>query len=202
MCGLIGYVGPEPAAPLLLDGLARLEYRGYDSAGLAVLEPDGELKVTKLAGRVSDLTSRLHGGAQWKGTIGIAHARWATHGLPTDANAHPHLDSTGSVAVIVNGIVENYRQLRGELTGKGHRFRSETDVEVIPRLIEELAREHPIDAAVRLAAQRLHGAFAMVVLHRGTPSSAHAPAPTSRRSSSVSFTAWDCSSISFNMKWA
>src|SRR5262245_15232850 len=130
MCGIIGYTGERDAAPLLLDGLQRLEYRGYDSAGIAVIS-DGEIEITKGAGKLSVLRSALEG-AYPPGVTGIGHTRWATHGKPTDDNAHPHRDCFGDVVVIHNGIVENYLELRAELRESGHELRSETDTEVLP----------------------------------------------------------------------
>ena len=140
MCGIIGYTGSRPAAPLLLEGLQRLQYRGYDSAGLAVLGADGELIIRKSVGKLTALASRLEDGLP-EGSLGIGHTRWATHGRPSDINAHPHQDCRGDVVVIHNGIVENYRALKETLLAKGHAFLSETDTEVIPHLIEEALKE-------------------------------------------------------------
>ncbi len=134
MCGIVGYVGPKNAVPLLLEGLNRLEYRGYDSAGVAVLEADGTLAVCKRTGRLSNLEEALDIQSV-AGRLGIGHTRWATHGEPTDANSHPHLDCAGAIAVVHNGIIENYLTLRAELEAKGHIFKSQTDTEVIPHLI-------------------------------------------------------------------
>ncbi len=167
MCGLMGYAGPSPAAPILLEGLARLEYRGYDSAGLAVLEGK-RLRVEKLAGRVSELAARVRG-LPWLGRLGIAHTRWATHGAVTESNAHPHLDCGEQIAVITNGIVENWRELRAELEAGGHRFRSETDTEVIAHLAEALAPSLGVAGAVREAAARLRGAYAFLLVHAASP---------------------------------
>src|SRR5437899_10402254 len=139
MCGIVGYVGEREAAPILLDGLARLEYRGYDSVGIAVLEENGEISIHKREGKLDGLTSRLLG-ATPSGHQGIGHTRWATHGKPSDINAHPHTDCTGDVVVIHNGIVENHRDLKQLLLAEGHHFTSETDTEVIPHLIEEHLR--------------------------------------------------------------
>src|SRR5712692_10352376 len=139
MCGIIGYVGEREAAPVLLDGLARLEYRGYDSVGIAVLHENGGLTIHKRAGKLRGLASMLSD--QWpRGRQGIGHTRWATHGKPSEANAHPHTDCTGGVVVIHNGIVENHQALKERLTEAGHLFSSETDTEVIPHLIEEHLR--------------------------------------------------------------
>src|SRR4051812_6734010 len=130
MCGIVGYVGGQDAAPILLDGLSRLEYRGYDSAGIAVLDADGHLSIAKDTGKLARLRDSLEG-AMPAGGSGIGHTRWATHGKATQVNAHPHTDREGDVVVIHNGIVENYRALREELAALGHSFRSETDTEVI-----------------------------------------------------------------------
>src|SRR3990170_3787677 len=148
MCGIIGYVGSREAGPLLLEGLQRLEYRGYDSAGFAVLDGDGRLHLKKHVGKLSNLVASLEG-VHPPGTIGLAHTRWATHGKPSDDNAHPHLDCTGDVAVVHNGIVENYVALRQELLAQGHRFASETDTEVLVHLIESYLRDDD-DLAVAL----------------------------------------------------
>src|SRR5437667_177284 len=136
MCGIMGYVGHRSALPILLDGLRRLEYRGYDSAGVAVLN-DGHIEVRKTAGKLAQLTEITSGPGLLHGTVGIGHTRWATHGLPTDANAHPHSDCGGRVVVIHNGIIENFLPLKEELQARGHTFRSDTDTEVIAHLIEE-----------------------------------------------------------------
>jgi len=168
MCGIIGYVGPEQAAPILLEGLARLEYRGYDSAGIAVLDGD-RLETEKRAGKLGVLAAIVDGRLP-AGDLGIGHTRWATHGGVTDENAHPHLDCSGDVVVIHNGIVENYAVLRAELQEADHQFRSETDTEVIPHLIESyLDGGAALVEAVRLTINRLHGAAALVVLSRREP---------------------------------
>src|SRR5437867_1085519 len=135
MCGIVGYVGSRQVSPILLDGLKRLEYRGYDSAGVAVRTEAGQLRIEKTAGKLSQLVERLDGNTP-RGTLGLGHTRWATHGVPNDLNAHPHSDCSGNLAVIHNGIVENYAELRADLIARGHRFDSETDTEVIAHLIE------------------------------------------------------------------
>ncbi len=169
MCGIFGYAGTREAGPLLLDGLQRLEYRGYDSAGLAVLDGDGRLHFTKQTGKIAGLVARLEG-VYPPGTLGIAHTRWATHGKPADANAHPHLDCTGDVAVVHNGIVENYHALRDELSAQGHTFVSETDTEVIAHLLELYLREgDALPDALRRALARLEGSHAIVALSRHQP---------------------------------
>ncbi|CAN5782133.1 glutamine--fructose-6-phosphate transaminase (isomerizing) [soil metagenome] len=167
MCGIVGYVGSRDAAPLLLDGLARLEYRGYDSAGIALITAEGELFVEKRAGKVAELRSALDGRTPHAG-VGLGHTRWATHGRPTDLNAHPHVDCTGQLTVIHNGIIENFMELRSELQGAGHRFGSDTDTEVVAHLVEEAYRGDVADA-VREALRRAQGAYALAVLHRGEP---------------------------------
>ncbi|MEW5826852.1 MAG: glutamine--fructose-6-phosphate transaminase (isomerizing) [Candidatus Bipolaricaulota bacterium] len=166
MCGIVGYVGREPAAPFLIESLKRLEYRGYDSAGIAVLE-GAELVRFRRAGKVRELESEVVP-AQLTGTVGIGHTRWATHGAPTDSNAHPHLDCTGTLAVIHNGIIENHVALRERLEREGHRFSSETDTEVLAHLIESSYAGDLLDA-VRAAVAEAQGAFAVAVLCRATP---------------------------------
>ena len=169
MCGIIGYVGHRPAAPILLQGLSSLEYRGYDSSGIAVISPTGEAQVHRASGKLSKLKAALHNGLP-EGSIGIGHTRWATHGGPTDFNAHPHMDCGADVMVVHNGIVENYLDLKRELTEHGHEFTSQTDAECIPHLIESfLAEEYPLEEAVRLTASRIRGANAVVVISRRDP---------------------------------
>jgi glutamine---fructose-6-phosphate transaminase (isomerizing) len=168
MCGIVGYVGPDEALPIVVEGLRRLEYRGYDSAGVAVL--DGGLTVRKRAGKLSELEAALAADPVRGGTTAMGHTRWATHGAPTDANAHPHVDCTGTVAVIHNGIVENFLELRTRLEKSGHTFASQTDTECIAHLVEEkLVGGAPLAQAVRLAARELEGAFALVVLSAAHP---------------------------------
>ena len=167
MCGIVGYVGPRDAAPILLDGLRRLEYRGYDSAGIALLTEDGEVFIEKKAGKLTNLTDHLNGGAP-AGHPGIAHTRWATHGRPTDLNAHPHRDCSGRLALIHNGIIENYRELKDELQAAGHRFTSETDTEVLAHLIET-QYDGDLVEAVRTALNRVSGAYAIGVMHTDHP---------------------------------
>jgi glucosamine--fructose-6-phosphate aminotransferase (isomerizing) len=167
MCGIVGYVGPRDAAPILLEGLRRLEYRGYDSAGIAVLTGDGEVFVEKKAGKLTNLTDHLNGDAP-AGHPGIAHTRWATHGRPTDANAHPHTDCSGRLALIHNGIIENYAEIKARLVAEGHRFTSETDTEVLAHLIE--ARyDGDLVEAVRAALNEVRGAYAIGVMHLDHP---------------------------------
>ena len=165
MCGIVGYTGPREAGPILIEGLKRLEYRGYDSAGIALVDDAGDLFVEKRAGKLSNLQTAIADRTP-HAAIGLAHTRWATHGRPNDLNAHPHQDCTGEITVIHNGIIENFRELRDELEARGHRLASETDTEAIAHLVEE-AYEGDLADAVRAALRRLEGAYALVVMHRG-----------------------------------
>jgi len=169
LCGIIGYTGNRPAAPLLFEGLQRLQYRGYDSAGLAVLGANGELSIRKSVGKLTALASSLEGSLP-DGSLGIGHTRWATHGRPSDLNAHPHHDCRGEVVVIHNGIVENYRALKETLLAQGHTFLSETDTEIIPHLIEEHLKDGgSLEVAVGRSMRQMEGAHALVVLSRREP---------------------------------
>ncbi|MBS1568371.1 MAG: glutamine--fructose-6-phosphate transaminase (isomerizing) [Bacteroidetes bacterium] len=169
MCGIVGYVGSKQAYPLLINGLKRLEYRGYDSAGVAVIDK-GKLLVKKRKGKVSDLEAHVDGNPM-KGTIGIGHTRWATHGEPNDVNAHPHTSQNGELALIHNGIIENYATLKEELISRGYTFKSETDTEVLVHLIDDIQRTEGTDLAesVRLALGHVVGAYAIVVLDSKAP---------------------------------
>jgi glucosamine--fructose-6-phosphate aminotransferase (isomerizing) len=168
MCGIVGYVGGREAAPILLDGLQRLEYRGYDSAGIAVLSPAG-LEVRRSAGKIQGLGA-LVAHQPVTGTLGLGHTRWATHGRPSDANAHPHRDCTGQLVVVHNGILENYLPLRLELEAEGHAFGSETDTEVMAHLVErQMARGLDLTAAVRAAVREVRGAYAFCFLCASAP---------------------------------
>ncbi len=167
MCGIVGYTGPREAAPILIEGLARLEYRGYDSAGIALVDDLGTLFVEKRAGKLVNLRAALDGRTP-DAAIGVAHTRWATHGRPNDLNAHPHQDCTGTITVIHNGIIENFRDLREGLESRGHSLASETDTEAIAHLVEE-AYQGDLADAVRETLGRLHGAYALVVMHTAEP---------------------------------
>jgi len=167
MCGIVGYVGPRDAAPILLEGLRRLEYRGYDSAGIAILTDAGEVFIEKKAGKLTNLTDHLNGDAP-SGHPGIGHTRWATHGQPNDTNAHPHTDCSGKLALIHNGIIENYTEIKDRLTAEGHRFISETDTEVLVHLIETKYRGDLVEA-VRQALKEVRGAYAIGVMHTDHP---------------------------------
>jgi len=169
MCGIVGYAGNQQALPILLEGLRRLEYRGYDSAGVAVLD-GGAVQVVRKAGKLEVLERELGVDDALAGVTGIGHTRWATHGRPTDRNAHPHQDCTGRVAVIHNGIIENFFTLRAQLEREGHRFASQTDTECVAHLVEgALAEGLEFPDAVRTALRRLEGSFALAVLHQGDP---------------------------------
>lgn len=169
MCGIVAYVGNREAYPLILKGLKRLEYRGYDSSGIALLE-NGELNIYKKKGKVSDLESELNG-KQLPATIGIGHTRWATHGEPNDVNAHPHYSNNHRLAIIHNGIIENYASIKQNLIGKGHKFLSDTDTEVLIHFIEDVQKETgaTLEAAVRLALKEVVGAYAIVVMSLDHP---------------------------------
>src|SRR5688572_8086611 len=177
MCGIVGYVGKREASPLLMDGLRQLEYRGYDSAGICTLDAQG-LNLRKSVGRVAALSDTLRK-EPVSGTLGISHTRWATHGLPSDANAHPHLDQSGRVAIVHNGIIENYAELRRKLVEREHHFHSQTDTEVLAHLIGHhldklVARgKHPtaelLTRAVQEATREAEGTYAIAVLHTDLP---------------------------------
>ncbi|QQS29083.1 MAG: glutamine--fructose-6-phosphate transaminase (isomerizing) [Sphingobacteriales bacterium] len=168
MCGIVGYVGHKDAFPILIKGLQRLEYRGYDSAGVALI--NGDLRIYKCKGKVSDLISHA-ADKNTHGTIGIGHTRWATHGEPNDVNAHPHLSGDGRLALIHNGIIENYAVLKEMLISRGHTFLSETDTEVLAHFIEEVQQREqvPLEEAVRIALQHVVGAYAIVVISKDDP---------------------------------
>src|SRR4051794_4272992 len=174
MCGIIGYIGDKQVLPILIDGLRRLEYRGYDSAGVAVVR-DGTIELRRSAGKLARLEEAI-AGHPLDGEYGIGHTRWATHGRPTEENAHPHRDCTGRIVVVHNGIVENYLALKRELITEGHTFVTETDTEIIAHLIEQEIRSAAesgktlsLEVAVRRAVRRLTGAFAISVISADEP---------------------------------
>ncbi len=170
MCGIVGYVGPRPSQAILLAGLARLEYRGYDSAGIAVIDDAGELGMRKRAGKLSVLSENLAANPLPAGTTGIGHTRWATHGGPTDVNAHPQLADDDRLAVIHNGIIENFAELKAELIAEGYTFRSETDTEVAAVLLgREYRRTEDLETAFRNTVSRLDGAFTLLAVHEDHP---------------------------------
>ncbi len=170
MCGIVGYLGPKDAYPILISGLKRLEYRGYDSSGVALINNNNELSVYKTKGKVQDLEKMVIG-KDVSGTIGIAHTRWATHGEPNDVNAHPHYSESKNLALIHNGIIENYKSLKEELKNQGYHFYSETDTEVIIQLIEFIKKSHNIDLkeAVPLALKNVIGAYAIAIIDKNNP---------------------------------
>ncbi|HSZ54290.1 MAG TPA: hypothetical protein VK797_01420, partial [Tepidisphaeraceae bacterium] len=180
MCGILAYVGRKIAQPLLIEGLKRLEYRGYDSAGIAVIDEQGALHVRRAVGRISVLESTLHNGNSLpEAHVGMAHTRWATHGAPTEANAHPHVDDAGRIALVHNGIIENYAALKQLLTDKGHKFSSQTDTEVLAVLIGDLyadlkSRNHlgngsVLQRAVQAALQQVEGTYGIAVVCKDEP---------------------------------
>ena len=172
MCGIVGYIGKEEAAPILLDGLSKLEYRGYDSAGIAVF--DGEsINVAKTKGRLKVLSELTHDGRMLPGTLGIGHTRWATHGSPSDTNAHPHLDSEETIVVVHNGIIENYLKLKKKLESKGYRFVSETDTEVIAHLLDYYYRGNPLEAVTKIM-HRMEGSYALGIIFKDHPNELYA----------------------------
>ena len=164
MCGIVGYTGPRDAGPILMEGLRRLEYRGYDSAGIALVDAQGDLFVEKRAGKLGNLRTAIAERTP-HAALGLAHTRWATHGRPNDVNAHPQVDCTGRITVIHNGIIENFQSLRDGLEARGHTLVSETDTEAIAHLIEE-AYDGDIGDASRAALRQLHGAYALAIMHR------------------------------------
>ena len=170
MCGIVGFIGQEQAAPILLDGLAHLEYRGYDSAGMDVNSAQGKLQVEKAVGRLKVLSEQIHGGADLEGCIGLGHTRWATHGAPNIINSHPHVSENGKFAVIHNGIIENYVEIKEFLIGQGIRFKSETDTEVVAQLLEFYYNEcHDFLEAVGRVLRRIEGAYALGMLCADCP---------------------------------
>ncbi len=167
MCGIVGYIGEKPVVPILLEGLRRLEYRGYDSAGVALVR-DGQVDVRRSAGKLARLEEAIHG-LPLDGDYGVGHTRWATHGRPTEENAHPHRDCTGRIVVVHNGIIENYLDLKRELQAQGHHFQTETDTEVVAHLVEREMRDDGLENAVRRALARLRGLYGMVFVSAGDP---------------------------------
>lgn len=167
MCGIIGFIGGEQAAPILLGGLKKLEYRGYDSAGIAILE-DGRINIAKSKGRLETLSDKIEGGRSFFGTVGIGHTRWATHGEPSDANSHPHRSSSGKFAIVHNGIIENYAVLKAQLQAQGCTFASETDTEVIAHLLEQNDTGDFLET-IRLTVAQLEGSYALGILNEECP---------------------------------
>ena len=168
MCGIVGYIGPKSVVPLIIDGLRRLEYRGYDSAGIAVVGQNGKLEIRRASGKLKNLEDLL-GKCPIEGVYGLGHTRWATHGRPTEENAHPHRDCTGEIVVVHNGIIENYLELKYQLIEEGHKFQTETDTEVIAHLIEKYSKDVPLEEAVQKTVKLLSGAYALVAMSTRDP---------------------------------
>lgn len=166
MCGIVGYIGSKKAAPLLLEGLKKLEYRGYDSAGIATINDD-DILIRKDIGKIEDI-DKIIKLSELGGDCGICHCRWATHGKVTKENAHPHTDCKGNITIVHNGIIENYNQLRDELIKKGHKFSSETDTEVIAHLIEDNYKDDMKEAVIK-SLRRVEGAYALGVISKNEP---------------------------------
>lgn len=172
MCGIVGYIGTNQAAPILLDGLSKLEYRGYDSAGIAVYDGE-EINVVKSKGRLKVLNELTHGGETIPGTLGIGHTRWATHGAPSDINAHPHLNGDASIVVVHNGIIENYIKLKKKLEKKGYQFVSDTDTEVIAHLLDYYYQGNPLQAVTKIM-HRMEGSYALGIIFKDHPDELYA----------------------------
>ena len=169
MCGIVGYIGPKKAVPVIIEGLRKLEYRGYDSAGIAVVTKDGKLEIRRAAGKLRNLEEAI-AKSPIEGIYGIGHTRWATHGRPTEENAHPHRDCSGQVVVVHNGIIENYLELKEQLQREGHKFVTETDTEIVAHLVEKhSANNAPLEEAVRKSLKELRGIYALVFLSAKEP---------------------------------
>ena len=168
MCGIVGYIGTKQAAPIILDGLSKLEYRGYDSAGMAIYDGAGKINITKSVGRLKVLENMTHDGETMPGLCGIGHTRWATHGVPNDTNAHPHFNEAETIAVVHNGIIENYLQLRKMLTERGYKFVSETDTEVLAHLLDYYYKGNPLEAVTKVL-HRVEGSYALGILFADCP---------------------------------
>ena len=168
MCGIVGYIGPKRVVPLILDGLRRLEYRGYDSAGIAVVGDNGKMEIRRAPGKLRNLEESIRI-TPLEGIYGIGHTRWATHGRPTEENAHPHRDCTGEIVVVHNGIIENYIELKKQLIAEGHKFQTETDTEIIAHLLEKFSKNSSLEDAVLKAVKVMSGAYALVALSTKDP---------------------------------
>ena len=168
MCGIVGYIGPKAVVPLVIDGLRRLEYRGYDSAGIAVVGQDCKLEIRRASGKLKNLEDLL-AKSPIEGVYGLGHTRWATHGRPTEENAHPHRDCTGEIVVVHNGLIENYLELKHQLIGEGHKFQTETDTEIIAHLLEKYSKNVPLEEAVLKTVKLLRGAYALVAMSTRDP---------------------------------
>jgi glutamine---fructose-6-phosphate transaminase (isomerizing) len=168
VCGIVGYIGPKKVVPLILDGLRRLEYRGYDSAGIAVVSQNGKMEIRRASGKLPNLEESIRNNPI-DGIYGLGHTRWATHGRPTEENAHPHRDCKGEIVVVHNGIVENYVELKQELEKEGHKFVTQTDTEIVAHLVEKYMDGGPLEDAVRKSVKRLSGNYALVILSTRDP---------------------------------
>src|SRR5258707_9413283 len=173
MCGIVGYIGPKKVVPVIIEGLRKLECRGYDSAGIAVVDSAGKLEIRRASGKLRNLEEVIQK-SPMEGTYGIGHTRWATHGRPTEENAHPHRDCTGQVVVVHNGIIENYLELKEQLQRKGHKFVTETDTEIVAHLVEKNLQapgggKIPLEEAVRESLKQLRGIYALVFLSTSDP---------------------------------
>jgi glucosamine--fructose-6-phosphate aminotransferase (isomerizing) len=168
MCGIVGYIGPKKVVPVIIEGLRKLEYRGYDSAGIAVVDAAGKLHLRRAPGKLRNLEEVIRE-SPIEGTYGIGHTRWATHGRPTEENAHPHRDCTGQYVVVHNGIIENYLELKEKLQSEGHKFLTETDTEIVAHLVEKYAKDMPFEAAVRTTLKDLRGIYSLVFLSAKDP---------------------------------
>ena len=170
MCGIVGYIGHRESYKIVLQGLQRLEYRGYDSAGIALYDGT-DLKMSKTKGKVADLKKRLESEISTNGNVGIGHTRWATHGVPNDINSHPHISNSGNLVIIHNGIIENYDPLRQELQNRGYTFKSDTDTEVLVNLIEDVTSKENVKLgkAVQIALNQTIGAYAIAVFDKTKP---------------------------------
>ena len=170
MCGIVAYMGDKQAYPILIKGLHRLEYRGYDSAGVALLQKGQDINLYKCKGKVADLEA-FATNKDVSGTLGVGHTRWATHGIPDDKNAHPHFSESGDLVIIHNGIIENYASLKKELENRGHTFKSDTDTEVLIYLIDNIMNNENVDLvkAVQIALTQVIGAYAIVILSKDRP---------------------------------
>src|SRR5919206_1966632 len=167
MCGIIGYIGSKPVVPVLIEGLRRMEYRGYDSAGVAVVSPEG-ISLRRSAGKLANLEQAIRV-EPVSGLYGVGHTRWATHGRPTEENAHPHRDCTGKIVVVHNGIIENYLELKHELQQQGHKFVTETDTEIVAHLVEREMKADGLENGVRRALMLMRGLFALVLISADDP---------------------------------
>src|SRR6516225_4959663 len=168
MCGIVGYIGPKKIVPVVIEGLRKLEYRGYDSAGIAVVDGDGKLQIRRAPGKLRNLEETIQQ-SPIEGTYGIGHTRWATHGRPTEENAHPHRDCSGQYVVVHNGIIENYLELKEKLQREGHQFATETDTEIVAHLVEKYGKKLPFEEAVRRTLKDLRGIYSLVFLSAKDP---------------------------------